>query len=99
MTRIRKKLKKLISQRINDPMKKWADELKRQFSKQEVQMTNKYRKKCSTSLTMKEMQIKTTLGFHLTQLEWLSSRAKTTTNVGEDAGKQEPLCTVGGNVN
>jgi hypothetical protein len=63
-------------------------------------MTNKYRKKFSTSLTMKEMQIKTTLGFHLTQLEWLSSRAKTVTNVGEDAVKQEPLYFVEGrNVN
>jgi hypothetical protein len=52
-------LKKLNSQRINYPKKKWSNELMRNFSKEEVQMDNKYIKKCSTSLARKEMQIKT----------------------------------------
>jgi hypothetical protein len=47
-------------------MKKWAHELNREFSKEEVQMPSKYIKKSSTSLVIKEMQIKTTLRFHLT---------------------------------
>jgi hypothetical protein len=47
-------------------MKKWAHELNREFSKEEVQMVSKYMKKCSTSLVIKEMQIKTILRFHLT---------------------------------
>jgi hypothetical protein len=46
-------------------VKKCAHELNREFSKEELQMVSKYMKKCSTSLSIKEMQIKTTLRFHL----------------------------------
>jgi hypothetical protein len=66
ITRIHRKLKKLNSSKINGPMKKWANELNRAFSMEEVQMTKNQIKKCSTSLTVKKMQIKTTLRFHLT---------------------------------
>jgi hypothetical protein len=62
---IDRELKQLSPQRINIPMKKWAHEFNREFSKEEVQITRKYMK-CSTSLVIKEMQIKTTLRFHLT---------------------------------
>jgi hypothetical protein len=47
-------------------MEKWANELTRAFSKEEVQMAKKYMKECSTSLAIKKMKIKTTLKFHLT---------------------------------
>jgi hypothetical protein len=50
-------------------MKRWAHELNTEFSKEEVQMTNKYMKKCSTSLAIKQMQIKITLRFHLTPVK------------------------------
>jgi hypothetical protein len=52
-------------QKINDPMKKWTNELNRSFSKEEIQMAKKQRKNCPPSLTTKKFQIKTILRFHL----------------------------------
>jgi hypothetical protein len=65
ITRIYKELKKINSPQINEPIKKWATKLNRTFSKEEVQMIKKHMKKCSPSLAIKEMQIITTLRFHL----------------------------------
>jgi hypothetical protein len=66
VTRIYRELKKLNSPKINEPIKKWATETNRTFSKEEIQMAKKHMKKCSPSLAIKEMPIKTTLRFHLT---------------------------------
>jgi hypothetical protein len=55
-------------------------------------------KKCSSSLAIQKMQIKTTLRFYLILLEYLPSRTPRTTNVGEDSGKKEPSFTAGRNV-
>jgi hypothetical protein len=66
ITRIYREFKKLNYQKINDPMKKWANKLDGAFSKEEVQMAKKHMKKCSTSLAIKEMQIKAALRVHLT---------------------------------
>jgi single-stranded DNA-specific DHH superfamily exonuclease len=66
ITRIYRELKKLNPSKINEPIKKWATELNRTSSKEETQMVKKHMKKCSPSLAIKEMQIKTTLRLHLT---------------------------------
>jgi hypothetical protein len=60
-----RELKKLNSPKINDPIKKWTNELNWNFSMDEVQMAKKHMKKGSPSLTIKKMQIKITLRFHL----------------------------------
>jgi hypothetical protein len=66
ISNIYKELKKMDSRKPNNPSKKWGTELNKEFSIEEYRMAEKHLKKYSTSLIIREMQIKTTLRFHLT---------------------------------
>ena len=91
ISKIYRKLTQINTRKTNNPIKKWAIELNRHFSKEDIQVASKHMKRCSIPLVIRDMHIRTTMRYQLTPVRMTISQKSTNWTLVRAWRKGNPL--------